>query len=136
MENLEQAKSVLQLKRLQVSKLRFNRFDVNLERIDPQSPISFSHSLEQLGRDQYIVKLGVTLLDDKKYDIEVEMSGIFEISIKSEFEEKMLAKNTTAILFPYLRSQLTLLSSQPGFEPIILPVININALINKDAHTD
>lgn len=36
--------------------------------------------------------------------------------------------NTVATLFPYIISQLTLLISQPGFESVILPVMNINAL--------
>lgn len=46
--------------------------------------------------------------------------------------KKVLTNNTIAILFPYLRSQLTLLTSQPEFEPIILPIMNINALMNDE----
>ena len=38
-----------------------------------------------------------------------------------------------AILLPYLRAQITIMTSQPDVEPVVLPAININALLkNKD----
>ena len=40
-------------------------------------------------------------------------------------------KNTVAILFPYVRSAFTLLTAQPGMEPVVLPALNINALIDE-----
>lgn len=74
----------------------------------------------------------MVLNEDGKYRIEVEISGLFRLSEDSVLGKKILENNTVAILFPYLRSQLTLLSSQPDFEPIILPALNINALLNEE----
>ena len=34
-------------------------------------------------------------------------------------------------MFPYLRSEVTLLTSQPGMVPIVLPPLNINNLMDK-----
>ena len=56
------------------------------------------------------------------------MSGFFRLEEDSALGKSLLMTNTVAILFPYIRSQLTLLTSQPGFESVILPVMNINAL--------
>lgn len=45
-------------------------------------------------------------------------------------KEVIVTKNTMAILFPFLRSQVTLMTAQPDMVPIVLPLININALLN------
>lgn len=39
-------------------------------------------------------------------------------------EEAIINANTVAIMFPFFRSQVTLLTSQPGMTPIVLPAIN------------
>ena len=38
---------------------------------------------------------------------------------------RLIKENGVAILFPYLRSEITLLTTQPGFQPIVLPAVNI-----------
>ena len=39
-------------------------------------------------------------------------------------EENIVKTNTVAIMFPFIRSQVTLLTTQPGMTPIVLPPIN------------
>ena len=39
-------------------------------------------------------------------------------------EETLINANTVAIMFPFIRSQVSLLTTQPGMSPIILPPIN------------
>ena len=41
-----------------------------------------------------------------------------------EMEENIIKNNTVAIMFPFIRSQVTLLTTQPGMTPIVLPPIN------------
>lgn len=41
-----------------------------------------------------------------------------------EMEESIVNTNTVAIMFPFIRSQVTLLTTQPGMTPIVLPPIN------------
>ena len=48
---------------------------------------------------------------------------------QTEFDT-MATKNTVAILFPYIRSQISLMTTQPGMHPIIIPPMNIVSLIN------
>lgn len=64
------------------------------------------------------VKEGIVLIKDKRYKNNIER-GI------------VVTKNTVAILFPYLRSQVTLMTAQPNIEPVVIPAININALLKN-----
>lgn len=66
-----------------------------------------------------------------KYKLEVIIKGNFKIeNCKDEKEKKKyLLLNASAILFPYLRAQISLLSSQTDYENIILPVINFHQVI-------
>jgi cysteine sulfinate desulfinase/cysteine desulfurase-like protein len=60
-------------------------------------------------------------------------SGVYRLSEKAknvveaetyEKEESIIKTNTVAIMFPFIRSQVTLLTTQPGMTPIVLPPIN------------
>ena len=64
------------------------------------------------------------------YEIEVVIKGNFELGNNSTYEEKvhLLMTNASAILFPYLRATVSLLSSQLEFEKILLPVINFSTI--------
>ena len=67
-------------------------------------------------------------------NIDIPEIASVQVKLAAEFKtddmpvEKML-KNALAIMFPYLRSQVTLITTQPNFKPIILPVVNINQLV-------
>ena len=65
--------------------------------------------------------------------MEIVVSGIFEFGteLKDEQKQIIITKNTLAILFPYLRAQVTLMTSQPDVEPVVLPAININSLLQN-----
>ena len=56
----------------------------------------------------------------KKFLIYIFIGVVMLGAIGALFKE-----NGVAILFPYLRSELTLLTTQPGFQPIVLPAVNI-----------
>lgn len=53
--------------------------------------------------------------------------GVF---ITEQENNDLLEKNTIAIMFPYIRSYISSITTQPGMTPIVLPAINIVALIN------
>lgn len=65
------------------------------------------------------------------YRLDVTLHGDFSISGGLNDDNMYLTTNAVAILFPYLRSQLTLLTTQPGLSPIILPPINVNKLMKQ-----
>lgn len=132
MRRIDDAKSILTLQKTVIDKMSFERFSDDVNKIDESGEITFNHKVSQLDELVFRVTLGVCICSEKRYDIKAQISGIFSISEDSTLGKKVMANNTIAILFPYLRSQLSLLTSQPGFEPIILPVMNINALMNDE----
>lgn len=65
--------------------------------------------------------------NDAKMTISAEIVGLFEST------EQWISKwerNALSILFPYLRSVVSTITSLSGHEPIILPTININSLFD------
>ena len=43
-------------------------------------------------------------------------------------EDKLMNTSTIAIMFPYIRSQVSLLTTQPGMTPIVLPPIDTSKI--------
>ncbi|MBQ6986660.1 MAG: protein-export chaperone SecB, partial [Oscillibacter sp.] len=75
-----------------------------------------------------------------EYEFTVEASGYFTMQgtpVDLTTEQKpvgidILSKqNATAIIFPYIRSQISLLTAQPELEPVILPPLNIGAMVTQ-----
>lgn len=74
--------------------------------------------------------------NDNKYTIEVLISGDFSIDrTSSEFTEDLLTANCGAILYPYLRCLISLLSSQVN-EKILLPTMNFYEFIKDISEKD
>ena len=81
--------------------------------------------------NQYRVSLKVSVERESEYTAEVQVSGFCSISESCVAKDEILKKNAVAVLFPYVRSELTLLTAQPETTPIVLPVMNINAMIDN-----
>ena len=41
----------------------------------------------------------------------------------------LIERNTLAIMFPYFRSYVSTLTTQPGMTPIVLPAMNIMTML-------
>lgn len=48
-----------------------------------------------------------------------------------EENRTLIERNTIAIMFPYLRSYVSTLTTQPGMAPIVLPPMNVVAMLNQ-----
>lgn len=74
--------------------------------------------------------------DNKPYFINIQMDGLFEI-IDNMSDEQVNAfgkTSATAVMFPYLRSTVTQITSLSNCKPLVLPLINVSNLI--DDHED
>ncbi len=126
--------SVLQLQELSFERLEFKR-------IGPKNDNEIEYRLSvQIGSDSDtgIYKTVLNLKANKKeeYEIEIAIQGLFLFSssgeeINESLKKDLIQKNSVAIMMPYVRSQLTLLSSQPGVDPIVMPPLNINAMLDS-----
>lgn len=125
-------KSVLKLDHIVFDKILFERqgfesdeeFDFNL-----QSNIS-----QRDGSEIYRSTLILKGRKPNEYTMEISLTGFFVLSdaekLTPELKAQLVSKNTVAILMPYLRSEVSLLTAQPNTETVVLPVFNINNMID------
>ena len=73
--------------------------------------------------------------NEEKLELNLDTVAFFKLNnqgekISEQTAEQILKKNTVAIMFPFIRSQVSILTTQPGMIPIVMPPININALVD------
>ena len=134
-ENIVDAKSlqsVLKLVHLVFDEISFKRLGFQQEAKELQNEISFSVNAGSPD-NFYCATLGYHGHKDDEYDVVVRLTGYFEIvgEVDADIRQSLLETNTASILFPYLRSELTLITSQPETVPIIMQTMNINALLEQ-----
>ena len=82
--------------------------------------------INELDDGSYNVVLTLTISKDKA-DLNVKVVASAKFSMESEDKDlvrSIMETNTVAIMFPFIRSQVSLLTTQPGMTPIVLPPIN------------
>jgi len=129
MKNIE---SILVMEQLVFDKIYFNRTG---KKNDKQIKYNFEI---QIGRGKNnISKVTIILIGHKEdeYDLEISISGFFRISeqadISSEKIDMLLEHNAVAILMPYLRSEVSILTAQPNTDCVVLPPFNIINMMDK-----
>lgn len=91
--------------------------------------LQFSTGVQKRESDEYVVSLRIFGTKTDEYEIDIRASGFFNVE-QSEFDaETLIHQNAVAIIFPYLRSEVTLLTAQPGVDPVVLPPINVVQLV-------
>ena len=89
-----------------------------------------------LSKDnKYRITLVLNGTKQDEYNIEIRLSGFFSIENQNTLDGKtyrdLVDKNAVAILMPYLRSELTLLTAQPDTDSVVLPPFNINKMMEE-----
>ena len=92
--------------------------------------------VEKQGDNHYIVTLDVGIEKKDEFSALASISGYCEIDDNHPQRDIMLKVNAPAIMFPYVRAQLTLLTAQPETEPIVLPVVNFQKIYEKSKEND
>lgn len=95
----------------------------------------FDEKIEYLDKKTAKVALtGKVKSEDESLQASVTVVGHFIMEFSDEITDDLkkilFERNSLSILFPYLRTQLTLISNNPGAPTIILPPININAYLD------
>lgn len=125
--NTSEKQSILKMNSLYISNFTFKRNENNTSLIKNTNPkFNIGKSISEITKSNYIVSLSLNAYSED-FNLSLTVSGSFSVE-DIERNKPLIIKNSVSILFPYLRSQLTILTSQPNFEPIILPPININKL--------
>lgn len=127
-------KSSLHFDNYVVNRLSFSvvpGFKVKEDDVFDLSP-QFNRIIEKLNENEYKVTLDLQLGGDTQplpFNIDISISGIF-ITSDVDNPEEYLRINASAILFPYIRSLLTMLSTLAALPPIVMPPINFCAMLS------
>lgn len=130
-------KTVINFKGYRISKIDYRVVDEvqELEKYkEKDKQISLNVGLND-SHDSARLIVNTSVMDEKNQRIaEVELSGYFDID--SEVEEKdiqmYLTQNGTAILFPYLRAIISMITSLDNEEAILLPTINTTGFVEEN----
>ena len=131
MVSVDNAVSSLRLDKLYFNRILFNRIKTEEDVGSSQVKVHIGVSDPITEKDTFEMGITAIIEDEHKYHLEVELSGRFYVDGGLTEENKYLSKNAAAIMFPYLRSEITLLTSQPDLKPVVLPPLNINNIMKK-----
>ena len=82
-------------------------------------------TLNELGPDEYEIELNIELnQEDLPFDATVCVTGSFRYMGAPDMSKRMQL-NAVAILYPYLRATLSLLTTLAEMPPLRLPTVNV-----------
>lgn len=127
-------KSVLRMDRMVFDKIAFDRLGFkNDNSLTYALEASFAKNIKD---DVYRVTLILKGKKEEEYTFEISLTGFFSFSgdeeVDDETKNELISKNAIAIIMPYLRSQVSLLTAQPEVECVVLPPFNINKMMEDD----
>ncbi|MBR1572310.1 MAG: protein-export chaperone SecB [Lachnospiraceae bacterium] len=119
---MKRVESVLKLNALVFDKIYFER---NGMKNDEKLELSFSVSVGTNITNQNEKKVSLSVKGNKaeEYVFEVQATGYF--TYEGDSDDAIIQQNAVAIVMPYVRSEISLLTAQPGVEPVVLPPFNI-----------
>ena len=130
---IQKSKSALVAKKIFIESMNFQRSEVVMGVVH-LSQNSIGKNIEKISENNYKCSLVLKMADEEETtSLEIVVSGLFEFEadLNQNQKELIITKNTMSILFPYLRAQVTIMTSQPDMEPVVIPAININALLQN-----
>lgn len=117
--------SPLVLKNIIITEGHFKRNEDSLENLELK--VGVSHDVERLSEREYKITLELNVADpEEKLSVFVKGMAIFETKQQNQM---LIERNTLAIMFPYFRSYVSTLTTQPGMTPIVLPAMNIMTML-------
>ena len=117
--------SPLVLKNIIITEGHFKRNEDSLENLELK--VGVSHDVERLSEREYKITLELNVADpEEKLSVFVKGMAIFETKQENQM---LIERITLAIMFPYFRSYVSTLTTQPGMTPIVLPAMNIMTML-------
>lgn len=130
----EQMQSVLNLERISFEKIEYSR-NVNAGSIPKEFEMNFTRQVLTSADGQHFrvsLTANVWSKDEDGFKLEITLVGFFSCDCEDEnLKRELVNKNSIAILFPYLRSQISLVTTQPDMLPITLQPMNIAAMFEE-----
>lgn len=128
---------VMEFEGYSINKLFYGTIESDIE-IDESEDDKFERKVSigiSEDRKKGIVILNVILLNsDNQKSIDVEVAGEFSINKSLEIEEveELLTVNGVALIYPYVRSIISMITSLDSSSAIIIPTLNTKIFSNKE----
>lgn len=117
--------SKLDMKSIYFEKIDYKKIGFSKEKNEFSHKVNCPIYISKENDKEYKLTISLKGKQLDSFEVELVLTGIFEVEFDSEEERDILFRNAFSILFPYVRSQLTLLTSQPDMSPVVLSVINL-----------
>ena len=93
---------------------------------------SFSREIAQIGEGRYEVTVGVNVEQDNlPFSAKLSITGKFECS-GSLNADNMMRVNAVAIMYPYVRATLSMMTTLAAIPPVIIPTINLAKMFERE----
>mgnify|MGYP001096161187 FL=1 len=119
---------ILKLNHLLFDEITFNRVNFKSKN-DLQVEFGFAFNKRENG--EFVSSIRIIGTKKDEYNFVVRASGYFQISEAVEDSDILIQQNAIAIVFPYIRSQISRLTAQPEVDPVILPPMNIAQMVKE-----
>ena len=123
---INENKCVLKLEHLVIDEIHFQRKGFPNEN---EVTFSLGFNVETREDRELIVHISLKGSKENEYDILVAATGYFALDEESPYERLALRQNAVAIIFPYIRAQMSLLTAQPEMPPIVIPPMNVAQMV-------
>ncbi len=112
----------------------FSEFNFRNKRIFKPTKLKYLFDIKSSKEEEAYVKTVTLTVISQDGGLKLKLVAVGKFTIdESETEDKkayILKYNTIAFMMPYIRSQVTLLTSQPATTPFIMPPINIEDMVD------
>lgn len=121
----------LQLERLAFEEIQYSRV---IEMTDGKTEYEMNFNREIIAdssNERFKVSLTANIWSkgEPSVQMRIRMAGYFRCICDDEgLKQELIRYNTVAIMFPYIRSQISLVTTQPDIPPISFPPVNIIAM--------
>ncbi len=119
----------LQLEKLVFDEIQFIRIGMRSEN-ELKMSMEVNIGMNKSDSQKRKVTITFTGIKEEEYNIKIKISGFFVVT--GSENEYLVENNAVAIVLPYLRSQITLLTAQPGVDPIVLPPMNVVEMLKEN----
>lgn len=125
--------SVVSLHQIYFAKIEFTRTEnpISEEKLKCRFMKSYQFNPEHTACK---VSLGCEFTEDGSDSACINVVAVGQFSCEDPDHNRrdaLLQKNALAILFPYLRTQVSIITMQPGMNPIVIPPMNIEAVFDQ-----
>ena len=130
--------------KITLTNLCFSHFEFSQD-TEKKGPLKLNYGFKvtykKTSEKSQLVKIIVKITgEDNRLNLNIEEQAHVELVNEELLDENtqktLLNQNSVAIMFPYLRSQVALLTSQPGLNTVQLPIIDVSQLIKTATYED